>query len=110
LAGNEKGTLLLRRQTLVVNHTDSSSHRHDHFYYVSKSIEIVGDHWSREENLKDVGFDPEKGLDGSLPIRIVKSGTDFREFGLLHLTIDTDHQGKKYIKHMTGNERKRMTN
>lgn len=108
MAGNEKDTYCGGNQTF--NHTDSSSFRHDHFYYVSKSIEIVGDHWSREENLKDVGFDPEKGLDGSLPIRIVKSGTDFREFGLLHLTIDTDHQGKKYIKHMTGNERKRMTN
>ncbi|KAI8339987.1 Metallo-dependent phosphatase-like protein [Chlamydoabsidia padenii] len=74
---------------------------HDHFYYVTKSIDIVGENWSRQDNLKDVGFDPERDLDGTLPIRIVKSGTDFREFGLLHLTIDTDHQGKKFIQHMT---------
>ncbi|KAI8088877.1 Metallo-dependent phosphatase-like protein [Halteromyces radiatus] len=74
---------------------------HDHFYYVSKSIDIVGENWSREENLKDVGFDPEQHLKGDLPIRVMKSGTDFREFGLLHLVIDTDEKGKKYIQHMS---------
>ncbi|CAO3597150.1 unnamed protein product [Absidia cylindrospora] len=74
---------------------------HDHFYYVTNSIEIIGENGSRETYIKGVGFDPEQHLDGTLPIRIVKSGTDFREFGLLHLDIDTNQHGKKYIRHMT---------
>lgn len=81
--------------------------RHDHFYYISKSIDIVGDHWTREKNLDDVGFDPEKDLDDSgddkYHVRVVKSGTDFREFSLLKLEIDMDSSnGQKYIKTMSG--------
>ncbi|ORZ07202.1 Metallo-dependent phosphatase-like protein [Absidia repens] len=75
---------------------------HDHFYYVSKSIDIVNPDESRQDYLKDVGFDPEQDISSQQkPVRIVKSGTDFREFGLLHLTIDTTPQGTKYIQHMT---------
>ncbi|KAF7727302.1 hypothetical protein EC973_007818 [Apophysomyces ossiformis] len=77
---------------------------HDHFYYVSQSIEIIGEHWSREQNLSGVGFDPEE--DPSLPpVRIVKSGTDFREFSLLTLAVDTDEAGKKYIAEATAERR-----
>jgi hypothetical protein len=76
--------------------------RHDHFFYVSKSIDIVGDNWTRENNLVDVGFDPEKDLN-DLPVYVVKSGTDFREFAHLKLEIDTDGERKR-IKHMTGNK------
>lgn len=75
---------------------------HDHFYYVSKSIDIVGDHWTREKNLDDVGFDPESEEDddeqGS--VRVVKSGTDFREFSLLKIEVE-ENSGKKYIKDMS---------
>ncbi|KAG0793734.1 hypothetical protein G6F29_010133 [Rhizopus arrhizus] len=78
---------------------------HDHFYYVSKSIDIVGDAWSREVNLKDVGFDPEKDIEDTDRLRVVKSGTDFREFSLLKLEIETDEEGKKYVKTMSA-ERK----
>ncbi|CAO3601047.1 unnamed protein product [Absidia cylindrospora] len=78
---------------------------HDHFYYVSKSIEVINTDESRQDYLKDVGFDPEQDLNDDYTsqkaVRIVKSGTDFREFGLLHLTIDTTAQGTKYIQHMT---------
>lgn len=82
-------------------------HRHDHFFYISKSIDIVGDNWSREKNLVDVGFDPEKNLDG-FPVRVVKSGTDFREFSYLKLDIDTDENtGRKRIQHMTGKQKKK---
>lgn len=84
-------------------------YRHDHFYYISKSIDIVGDHWTREKNLDDVGFDPEKDCDeddvqnDKYPVRVVKSGTDFREFSLLKLETDTDpSSGQKYIKSMSG--------
>ncbi|EIE88071.1 hypothetical protein RO3G_12782 [Rhizopus delemar RA 99-880] len=74
---------------------------HDHFYYISKSIDIVGDAWSREENLKDVGFDPEKDIEDTDRLRVVKSGTDFREFSLLKLEIETNEEGKKYVKTMS---------
>lgn len=74
--------------------------RHDHFYYISKSIDIVGDNWSREKNLVDVGFDPEEER-VDFPIRVVKSGTDFREFSWLKLDIETNLNGQKYIHHMT---------
>ncbi|CEP09935.1 hypothetical protein [Parasitella parasitica] len=73
---------------------------HDHFYYVSKSIEIVGDNWTRADNLKDVGFDPEQEQVG-FPVRVVKSGTDFRELSWLKLDIATGPDGKRYIQHMT---------
>ncbi|CAO3651839.1 unnamed protein product [Cunninghamella blakesleeana] len=81
---------------------------HDHFVYMSKSIDIIGEHWSREENLKDVGFDPEGTIQDTSRIRVVKSGTDFREFGVLRLNIDTDDNGKKFIQSMTA-ERKVVT-
>lgn len=80
--------------------------RHDHFYYVSKSIDIVGDAWSREVNLKDVGFDPEKDIEDTDRLRVVKSGTDFREFSLLKLEIETDEEGKKYVKTMSGKKKR----
>ncbi|KAG0171895.1 hypothetical protein DFQ28_003804 [Apophysomyces sp. BC1034] len=77
---------------------------HDHFFYISKSIQIVGDHWTREENLSGAGFDPE--ADPSLPpLRIVKSGTDFREFSALKFAVDTDETGKKYIAEATAERR-----
>ncbi|KAI8388837.1 Metallo-dependent phosphatase-like protein [Radiomyces spectabilis] len=73
---------------------------HDHFYYVSQGLDIVGKHWTREENLKDVGFDPEKGQTPTeRPVRVVKSGTDFREFSHIHLEVETDDNGRKYISH-----------
>ncbi|KAI8329869.1 5'-nucleotidase [Chlamydoabsidia padenii] len=73
---------------------------HDHFYYVSKSIEIIGDD-CREDYLKQVGYDPEQDAPEKETLWIVKSGTDFREFGQLRLTLDSDPQGKTYIRHMT---------
>ncbi|KAL7316756.1 hypothetical protein PS15m_003206 [Mucor circinelloides] len=73
---------------------------HDHFYYISKSIDIVGDNWSREKNLDDVGFDPEEEQ-VDYPVRVVKSGTDFRELSWLKLDIETNAEGQKYIQHMT---------
>lgn len=69
---------------------------------MSKSIDIIGEHWTREENLKDVGFDPEANIQDTSRIHVVKSGTDFREFGALKLNIETDDQGKKFIQSMTG--------
>ncbi|KAI8636557.1 hypothetical protein BD408DRAFT_425946 [Parasitella parasitica] len=73
---------------------------HDHFYYVSKSIDIVGDNWTRENNVADVGFDPEEEQ-VDFPVRVVKSGTDFREFSWLKLDIGTHSDGQRYIQHMT---------
>ncbi|KAI8062232.1 Metallo-dependent phosphatase-like protein [Gongronella butleri] len=76
---------------------------HDHFFYVSRAIDIVGDHWSREQNLNDVGFDPE--INNVLPVRVMKSGTDFREFGHLALEIGINDKGRKVIQRITA-ERK----
>ncbi|CAO3611593.1 unnamed protein product [Mucor hiemalis] len=75
---------------------------HDHFYYISKSIDIVGDHWTREKNLDDVGFDPESEEDDDeqRSVRVVKSGTDFREFSLLRIEVE-EGSDKKYIKEMS---------
>lgn len=80
---------------------------HDHFYFVSNAVQIVGDAWSREKNLDDVGYDPEQNQDDNegddqYPVLVVKSGTDFREFSYLKLEIDNDTSGKKYIKSMSG--------
>lgn len=72
---------------------------HDHFYYVSQSVDIVGKHWDRERNLKDVGFDPEKNIENK-NLKVIKSGTDFREFSYLKLDIE-EANGKKYIQAMT---------
>lgn len=56
--------------------------------------------------MDDVGFDPEKDKDvdenDKYAVRVVKSGTDFREFSLLKLDIEQDESGKSYIKHMSG--------
>ncbi|KAI8978565.1 Metallo-dependent phosphatase-like protein [Pilobolus umbonatus] len=71
---------------------------HDHFYFISKSIPIVGEHWTREQNLDDVGFDPEEEEEEG--VRVVKSGTDFRELSYLKLEIN-DTGDKKYIQSMT---------
>ncbi|KAI9274933.1 Metallo-dependent phosphatase-like protein [Helicostylum pulchrum] len=80
---------------------------HDHFYFVSNAVQIVGDAWSREKNLDDVGYDPEQHADDNdegddqYPVLVVKSGTDFREFSYLKLEIDNDTFGKKYIKSLS---------
>ncbi|CAO3679079.1 hypothetical protein CU097_014074 [Rhizopus azygosporus] len=71
---------------------------HDHFYYVSRSVNIVGDTWTREQNLKDVGFDPEEGLENTDGIRVIKSGTDFREFSHLKLEIKVRDDGRKHVQ------------
>lgn len=56
--------------------------------------------------MDDVGFDPEKDEDvdenDKYAVRVVKSGTDFREFSLLKLDIEKDESGRSYIKHMSG--------
>lgn len=53
--------------------------------------------------MDDVGFDPESEEDddeqGS--VRVVKSGTDFREFSLLKIEVE-ENSGKRYIKEMSG--------
>ncbi|ORX63077.1 Metallo-dependent phosphatase [Hesseltinella vesiculosa] len=82
-----------------IDHIDLVLGGHDHFFYVSKAIDIVGDHWTREHNLEDVGFDPER--DNDLPVKVMKSGTDFRELGHLHLEIGTNQQGRKCIQKIT---------
>ncbi|KAI7891813.1 Metallo-dependent phosphatase-like protein [Mucor mucedo] len=83
---------------------------HDHFYYVSNAVDIIGDNWAREKNLDDVGYDPEQIVEGDeeeedderYPVRVVKSGTDFREFSYLKIEIESDSDtGKKYIKDMS---------
>ncbi|CAG8555464.1 8855_t:CDS:2, partial [Scutellospora calospora] len=51
---------------------------HDHFYYVGKGCNVI-DGWTREE-LEDAKDD-----DG---VRVVKSGTDFRELSIIDLDID----------------------
>ncbi|OAD79533.1 hypothetical protein PHYBLDRAFT_129957 [Phycomyces blakesleeanus NRRL 1555(-)] len=77
---------------------------HDHFYYVSNHVDIVGEKWTREHNLDDVGFDPEEEPFDK-PVWVIKSGTDFREFSVLKLEIDTDEDGRKKIKSMTAERR-----
>ncbi|KAI9281605.1 Metallo-dependent phosphatase-like protein [Sporodiniella umbellata] len=75
---------------------------HDHFYYVSRSITIAGQTWSRDRNLIDVGFDPEQGIEEGKDLKVVKSGTDFREFSYLRLVVEKDASGKRRrIEQMT---------
>lgn len=80
-------------------------YRHDHFYYVSKAVEIEGDQWSREQNLNDVGHDPEE--EEGEDVFVVKSGTDFREFSYLKIQVETNEEsGKKYIQSVSGKSKK----
>ncbi|KAJ2963091.1 hypothetical protein NQZ79_g1800 [Umbelopsis isabellina] len=67
---------------------------HDHFYYLSKAVNIVGENWSRQQNLEELGFDPEQGNDPCDTLYVIKSGTDFRELSLLTIDIEKDQSGK----------------
>lgn len=53
--------------------------------------------------MDDVGFDPESEEDDDeqRSVRVVKSGTDFREFSLLRIEVE-EGSDKKYIKEMSG--------
>lgn len=60
-----------------------------------------------------MGYDPEhteeeeEEEDERYPVRVVKSGTDFREFSYLKIEIESDSTtGKKYIKAMSGKKKK----
>jgi hypothetical protein len=52
--------------------------------------------------LKGVGFDPEEGLENTDGIRVIKSGTDFREFSHLKLEIEERDDGKKHVQSISG--------
>jgi hypothetical protein len=51
--------------------------RHDHFYYVGKGCDVA-EGWKREE------IDGNEGDDG---VRLVKSGTDFRELSVIDCDV-----------------------
>ncbi|KAG9290588.1 hypothetical protein G9A89_020958 [Geosiphon pyriformis] len=51
---------------------------HDHFYYIGKGCQVV-EGWTRDE------IDGSEDDDG---VRVVKSGTDFRELSLLDIHVD----------------------
>ncbi|KAM3578500.1 hypothetical protein VKS41_004553 [Umbelopsis sp. WA50703] len=53
-----------------------------------------GQNWSREQNLEELGFDPEQGNDASNAVYVVKSGTDFRELSMLTIDIEKNESGK----------------
>lgn len=52
--------------------------------------------------MKDVGFDPEEGLENTDGIRVIKSGTDFREFSHLKLEIEEGDDGRKHVQSISG--------
>ncbi|KAI9286286.1 Metallo-dependent phosphatase-like protein [Umbelopsis sp. AD052] len=66
---------------------------HDHFYYISKGIDIVGDTWTREKNVDEIGYDPEEDIPASTKLRVVKSGTDFRELSEITMDVARDENG-----------------
>lgn len=68
---------------------------------MSKGIEIIGKDWSREQNVEEIGFDPEENDDEN--IRVVKSGTDFRELSMIAMDIERDEEGKCHIGRIQGN-------
>ncbi|CAG8613328.1 22864_t:CDS:2, partial [Dentiscutata erythropus] len=75
---------------------------HDHFYYIGKGCDVIHG-WNRNES----EIDESKSDDG---IRLVKSGTDFRELSIVELDIDenTNAGGRtlKKIKNITVTRRK----
>lgn len=70
--------------------------RHDHFYYIGKGCEIING-WIREEVS---GSGEDNG------VRVVKSGTDFRELSIVECEveeIDNEEGGTiKIIKKVAG--------
>ncbi|KAF0455054.1 Metallo-dependent phosphatase [Gigaspora margarita] len=74
---------------------------HDHFYYIGKGCDVING-WSREAE----GNDGWTGKDavGDDGVRLVKSGTDFRELSIVELDIDENtNEGRtlKRIKNIT---------
>lgn len=76
--------------------------RHDHFYYISKGIDIVGETWTREKNIDEIGFDPEEDIQVTTKLRVVKSGTDFRELSEITMDIVRDEKGACKIDAIQG--------
>nr|CAG8453058.1 5310_t:CDS:2 [Entrophospora candida] len=64
---------------------------HDHFYYLGKGCDVVKN-WTRDDNIG--------GSEGDDGVRVVKSGTDFRELTILELDVD-DVDNRKKIKTLT---------
>ena len=68
-------------------------YRHDHFYYIGKGCEIKGG-WTRQN------IDGDQEDDG---IKLVKSGTDFRELSIVECEIgDSESGDRKIIKKVEG--------
>ncbi|CAG8689598.1 15429_t:CDS:2 [Funneliformis mosseae] len=68
--------ILLARETQ--DEVDLILGGHDHFYYVGKGCEVING-WTREEV---AGSEEDKG------VRVVKSGTDFRELSIIECGVD----------------------
>ncbi|CAG8554798.1 1270_t:CDS:2 [Cetraspora pellucida] len=73
---------------------------HDHFYYIGKGCDVING-WTRDETIEE-SIEESKDDDG---VRVVKSGTDFRELSIIELDIDeiTNEEGRthKRIKTIT---------
>ncbi|CAG8484242.1 16332_t:CDS:2 [Racocetra persica] len=78
---------------------------HDHFYYIGKGCNVING-WSREEGKFAGSDDDAKGDDG---VRVVKSGTDFRELSIVELDIDetTNEEGRTHKRIKTINVTRR---
>jgi hypothetical protein len=50
----------------------------------------------------EIGFDPEENADSSEKLRVVKSGTDFRELSMITMDIERDEKGKCRVKAIQG--------
>ncbi|CAG8649887.1 5151_t:CDS:2 [Funneliformis caledonium] len=68
--------ILLARETQ--DEVDLILGGHDHFYYVGKGCEVING-WTREEV---AGSEEDNG------VRVVKSGTDFRELSIIECGVD----------------------